>query len=160
MKAIERIREYRDSHGTAYTLKRLSQKAAQQLLGTYDRRYLREKATPEELRSQRANPPAAGLISIITPVYNTDPGMLIALLESVEKQSYENFEHILYDGASTRQETLDVLRAQAEKDPRFRVIHGEKNLGISGNTNEAVKLAKGEYAALCDHDDLLSPDAM
>ena len=45
MKAIERIREYRDSHGTAYTLKRLGQKAAQQLLGTYDRRYLREKAT-------------------------------------------------------------------------------------------------------------------
>ena len=137
MNAIERIREYRESHGTAYTLKRLGQKAAQQLLGTYDRRYLREKATPEELRFQRENPPAAGLISIITPVYNTDPGMLIALLESVEKQSYGDFEHILYDGASTRSETLAVLEKQAEKDPRFRLIRGEKNLGISGNTNDA-----------------------
>ena len=160
MNAIERIREYRDSHGTAYTLKRLGQKAAQQLLGTYDRRYLREKATPEELRFQRENPPAAGLISIITPVYNTDPGMLTALLESVEKQSYGDFEHILFDGASTRSETLAVLEKQAEKDPRFRVIRGEKNLGISGNTNEAVKYVRGEYAALCDHDDLLSADAL
>ena len=158
--ALNRIREYRDSHGTAYTLKRLGQKAAQQLLGTYDRRYLREKATEEELRAQRENPPATGLISIVTPVYNTDPGMLTALLESVEKQSYENFEHILYDGASTRAETLAILKKQADKDSRFRVVHGKTNLGISGNTNEAVKLVRSEYAALCDHDDLLSPDAL
>ena len=88
----DRIREYRESNGTAYTLKRLGQKAAQQLLGTYDRRYLREKATPEELRFQRENPPAAGLISMVIPVYNTDPGMLTALLDSLEKQSYRNFE--------------------------------------------------------------------
>ena len=52
MKAIERIREYRQSHGTAYTLRRLGQKAAQQLLGTYDRRYLRERASEEELRAR------------------------------------------------------------------------------------------------------------
>jgi len=158
--ALGRIREYRESHGTVYTLQRLGQKAAQQLLGTYDRRWLREKATEEELRRQRENPPDAGLISIITPVYNTDPGMLTALLESVEKQSYVDFEHILYDGASTRSETLAVLEKQAKKDTRFRVFHGKENLGISGNTNEAVRLARGEYVALCDHDDLLSPDAL
>ena len=33
-------------------------------------------------------------------------------------------------------------------------------MGISGNTNEALKLARGEYIALCDHDDLLAPDAL
>ena len=53
MRAIERIREYRESHGTAYTLKRLGQTAAQQLLGTYDRRWRREKATEAELQRQR-----------------------------------------------------------------------------------------------------------
>lgn len=160
MKAIERIREYRQSHGTAYTLRRLGQKAAQQLLGTYDRRYRRERASEEELRAQRADPPAAGLISVVTPVYNTDPGMLTSLLESLEKQSYADFEAILYDGASTREDTRRVLQAQAEKDSRFRVIRGDKNLGISGNTNEAVRHARGEYVALCDHDDLLAPDAL
>ena len=45
MSAIDRIREYRQSHGTVYTLKRLGQKAAQQFLGTYDRRWKRERTS-------------------------------------------------------------------------------------------------------------------
>ena len=165
MRAIERIREYRESHGTAYTLKRLGQKAAQQLLGTYDRRWKREKATEAELQRQRENPPEAGLISLVIPVYNTDPGMLRALIASIEAQTYRNFEAVLYDGASTKTGTLAVLAeleagAQKDRPPVFRVIRGAENKGISGNTNEAVKAAKGEYAALCDHDDMLAPDAL
>ena len=157
---IDRIREYRESHGTAYTLKRLGQKGKQLLLGTYDRRWKREKATEPELKVQRENQPGAGLISLVIPVYNTDPGMLRALLDSILAQIYENFEAVLYDGASTRAETLAVLETAAKADPRLRVIHGSENKGISGNTNEAVKEAKGEYAVLCDHDDLLAPDAL
>ena len=49
---------------------------------------------------------------------------------------------------------------KADGDARFRVIRGKENRGISGNTNEAVKLAAGEYIALADHDDLLAPDAL
>ena len=102
MKPINRIRESWQIHGMAYTLKRLGQKAAQQLLGTYDRRRKRERASAEELAAQRAHQPEAGLISVVIPVYNTDPGMLNALLDSLQNQSYLNFEAILYDGASTR----------------------------------------------------------
>ena len=160
MKMIGRIREYRASHGTTYTLRRLGQKAAQQLLGTYDRRRRRELPDAGELRRQRENQPAAGLISVVIPVYNTDPGMLGALLDSLEAQTYLNFEAVLYDGASTRADTREVLEAREKACSRFRVFRGEENLGISGNTNEAVKLARGEYAALCDHDDILSPDAL
>ncbi len=158
--SIRRFSEYRESHGTAYTLRRLGQKAAQQLLGTYERRRRREQASPEELARQRENVPDAGLISIVTPVYNTDPGMLEALLDSMAAQTYPRFEAVLYDGASTRAETQEVLMRRSGKEPRFRVIRGEENRGISGNTNEAVRLAHGEYIALCDHDDLLSPDAL
>ena len=160
MNAITRIREYRLSHGAAYTLRRLGQKAAQQLLGTYDRRWKRERATAAELAFQRENPPEAGLISVVIPVYNTDPAMLNTLLDSLEKQSYPDFEAILYDGASTRPETAALLQERGAREPRFRVIRGEENRGISGNTNEAVKHARGEYVALCDHDDLLAPDAL
>ena len=160
MNAIRKLREYRQGRGTAYTLKRIGQKAAQQLLGTYDLRRRRERVSAEDLEFQRRNQPAAGLISVVTPVYNTDPGMLNALLDSLEHQSYMNFEVVLYDGASTRAETLGVLKNRSAGEPRFRVIRGEENRGISGNTNEAVKLARGEYIALCDHDDLLSPDAL
>ena len=81
MKAISRILEYRRSHGDAYTVKRLGQKAAQLLLGTYGRRRRREQATEEELRAQRERQPDAGLISVVIPVYNTDPRMLEALLD-------------------------------------------------------------------------------
>ncbi len=158
--AVTRIQEYLHSHGTSYTLKRLGQKAAQQVLGTYERRRKQETATPEELRAQRENQPDAGLVSVVIPVYNTDPGMLTALLDSLEAQTYMNFEAILYDGASTRAETADVLKARSEKEPRFRLVRGEENKGISGNTNEAIRLARGEYVALCDHDDLLAPDAL
>ena len=158
--AFARVQDYLQGHGAAYTLKRLGQKAAQQLLGTYERRRRREQATPEELREQRENQPDAGLISVVIPVYNTDPSMLDALLDSLEAQTYLNYEAILYDGASTRPETLEVLKTRGEKNPRFRTVRGEENRGISGNTNEAVKYASGEYVALCDHDDLLSPDAL
>ena len=158
--ALQRIREYLEGHGTSYTLKRLGQKGVQQLFGTYERRRRREMATPEELRAQRENPPEAGLISVVIPVYNTDPGMLSALLDSLAAQTYANFEAVLYDGASTRAETTALLTARCEKEPRFRRIRGEENRGISGNTNSAVSFARGEYVALCDHDDLLSPDAL
>ena len=157
---MNRIRDYRQSHGTSYTLRRLGQKAVQQLLGTYDRRWRRERASAAELEEQRAHQPDAGLISVVIPVYNTDPSMLAALLDSLEKQSYLNFETVLYDGANTRAETVEVLRQRSTEEPRFRVVRGGENKGISGNTNEAVKLARGEYIALCDHDDLLSPDAL
>ena len=158
--ALSRIREYRQSHGTVYTVRRLGQKAAQQLLGTYDRRWKRERASAEELAEQREHQPEAGLISVVIPVYNTDPGMLEALLDTLEAQTYRHFEAVLYDGASTRAETLDVLNRRSAAEPRFRVIRGKENRGISGNTNAAAALARGEYIALCDHDDLLSPDAL
>ncbi len=160
MKVISRIQAYRQNHGTAYTLRRLGQKAAQQLLGTYDRCRRQETVSPAELEQQRLHQPGAGLISVVIPVYNTEPGMLSALLDSLAAQSYLNFEAVLYDGGSTRAETIRVLEDRSKSEPRFRLIRGEENKGISGNTNEAVSLARGEYVALCDHDDLLSPDAL
>ena len=126
-RSLTRIREYRQNRGTAYTLKRLSQKAAQQLLGTYDLRRRREAVSPAELEEQRQHQPPAGLISVVIPVYNTDPVMLNALLDSLANQSYLNFEAVLYDGASTRTETAELMKNRSGKEPRFRVIRGEEN---------------------------------
>lgn len=160
MRIVNRLRDYRKSHGTRYTLRRGAEKAVQYALGTGDRVWRRRYPSAQELRRQRDTPPAAGLISVAVPVYNTDPSMLSALLHTLSAQTYENWEAVLYNGASTRAETLEVLREAAEKDGRFRVIHGQENRGIAGNTNEAFRLCRGEYIALCDHDDLLRPDAL
>ena len=94
------------------------------------------------------------------PVFNTKEAWLRELLESLRAQSYENWEAVLYDGGSTLPETLKVLERAAGEEPRFRVIRAERNLGIAGNTNAAIGLARGEYIALCDHDDTLTPDAL
>ena len=69
--------------------------------------------------------------------------MLNALLDSLEAQTYFDFEAVLYDGASTRAETEETLRDAAEKDRRFRVIRGKENRGIAGNTNRGIQEVRG-----------------
>ncbi len=161
MRFFHRIEEYVERHGVEYTLRRLMQKALQRFLGIYDRKRKRERCTPEELERQQKNQPAAGLISVVVPIYNTDPQMLWDLIDSLRKQTYGQFEALLYDDCSTREETRAMLRKVKEKsDNRFRVIIGKENRGISGNTNEAIARANGEYIALLDHDDMLTPDAL
>ena len=157
MGAFARIREYLKGHGAGYTLHRLWQVFRQRYLGTYDRRREKEAATDTELAEQRAHQPEAGTISIIVPVYNTDPDMLEELITSLSAQTYQDIDVVLYN-AGTREETRRVL--DRVQDPRFRVIRGAENLGISGNTNAAVREARGGYIALCDHDDVMAPDAI
>lgn len=160
MRSWQRLKEYARTHGWGYTLRRLGEKAGQVYLGTWDRQWRREKASPEELERQRAHPPAAGLISVVIPVYNTRQVFLRELLDSLKAQSYPEWEAVLYDGGSTLQETAELLDRAAGEDPRFRVFHGKENRGIAGNTNAAIAEARGAYIALCDHDDILTPDAL
>ena len=160
MSKWKRLKEYADTHGVRYTLRRVRKKADQVVWGTWDRQWSREKASPEELARQRENPPAAGLISVVIPVYNTREVYLGELLDSLQAQSYGDWEAVLYDGGSTRKETVLLLDRRGAEEPRFRVFHGAENLGIAGNTNAAIAEAKGAYIALCDHDDVLTPDAL
>lgn len=99
-------------------------------------------------------------LSILIPTYNTRPALLRALADSLLAQTCPRWEACLYDGCSTQQETQDMLHQLAEEDSRFHVIWGTKNLNISGNTNQAAQLATGDWIALCDHDDLLAPEAV
>lgn len=99
-------------------------------------------------------------LSFLIPTYNTRPELLNALADSLLAQSCPSWEACLYDGASPYDETRAALTALAARDPRFRVTLGDKNSGISGNTNAAYATATGEVIALCDHDDLLAPDAV
>ena len=160
MGMFSRLSAFRRENGTAYTVRRLGQKAGELLLGTWQRKWRKEYPGEEELRRQHENQPASGLISVAVPVYNTDPAMLNALLESLRTQTLLNWEAVLYDGGSTNPETVTALDAAARNEPRFRVVHAGENLGISGNTNRAIALARGQYIVLCDHDDWLRPDAL
>ncbi|MCZ7392290.1 MAG: glycosyltransferase, partial [Candidatus Methanoperedens sp.] len=98
-------------------------------------------------------------ISIVTPVYNPDVAWIESAIESVIKQIYDNWELCLAD-ASTKKDVRKCLEAYAKKDPRIKVKFLPENKGISGNSNEALSLATGEYIGLLDHDDELSPDSL
>lgn len=98
------------------------------------------------------------LISIVVPTYNPKRLFYDTLLNSVMNQSYENFELIIVNG-SNQQKISNYIDKSVELDKRFKVIK-VTNKGISETTNAGVRVARGEYVALLDHDDLLHPDAL
>ena len=91
-------------------------------------------------------------ISIIVPVYNTPEDFFQELVESLQKQTYPNWELCLADGSK---EPLKFMQEYPKKDNRIKYKIIGENKGISGNTNEALSLATGDYIGLLDHDDLL-----
>lgn len=99
------------------------------------------------------------LISIITPTFNTPKKFLIEMIESIKNQTYANWELCIADGNSN-DETKKILKEYAKKDKRIKVKFLPKNLMISGNSNEAISIATGDYIGLFDHDDLLTPNAL
>lgn len=99
-------------------------------------------------------------ISVIVPTYNTPIKFLREMINSVIEQSYSNWELCIADGSEGNKEVESELEKYAKKDKRIKYVILDKNYGIAGNTNGALKLATGEYVGLFDHDDLLTPDAL
>ena len=114
-------------------------------------------AEQRQTATELANRP---LISILTPVCDPAPEMLCRTIQSVVDQTYDHWELCLGDGHSTRPGVREALERWADKDGRIHVKFLGRNLGISGNSNEALAMAGGEFIALLDHDDLLAPFAL
>jgi len=98
-------------------------------------------------------------ISVIVPTYNTPLAFLVPMIESVQKQTYSNWQLCIADG-STKEETQAYLRQLGSKDKRIAVTFLKSNEGIAGNTNAAIELSDGEFVTFLDHDDLLAPFAL
>jgi O-antigen biosynthesis protein len=103
---------------------------------------------------------AAPRFSVLTPIYETPPAVLTAMLRSVERQSFGDWELCLVDDASTSPHVAEMLAGAAAKDPRIRVETREANGGIVAASNDALAMASGEFVALLDHDDALHPEAL
>jgi glycosyltransferase involved in cell wall biosynthesis len=100
------------------------------------------------------------LISIIVPVYNTPIPYLQKMIHSVQEQIYTNWELCLADDNSSNLEVKKELSKYAELDSRIKVVFREQNGHISVCSNSALSIAKGEFTALLDHDDLIAPEAL
>ena len=109
------------------------------------------KSKIEETEKFKYNP----LISIITPLYNTPKEYFVDYLRSLQEQTYTNWEVCLVDASSSQLEYVKNIQ-----DKRLKYKRLDENRGISENSNQALQLASGEFIALVDHDDMLSPDAL
>lgn len=93
-------------------------------------------------------------ISIIIPVYNVEQ-YLRASLDSAVNQTLREIEFICIDDGAT-DSCPKILDEYAAKDSRFVIIH-QKNAGVPAARNAGMKVARGEYIAFLDSDDLLDP---
>jgi SAM-dependent methyltransferase len=99
-------------------------------------------------------------ISIVMPVYNVEQKWLEQAIESVFHQVYQNWELCIADDASPSPHIKEVLNLFRNRDERVKIKFLKTNRGISGASNEALSLATGQYAALLDHDDVLSRSSL
>ena len=97
------------------------------------------------------------LISVIIPVYNVE-NYLAQSVESILKQSFENFEIILVDDGST-DSSGRICDEYVEKDERIAAIH-QKNGGLSAARNSGLSEAEGKYVYFLDSDDYIANNTL
>jgi glycosyltransferase involved in cell wall biosynthesis len=100
------------------------------------------------------------LISILLPVYNSNLKWLRRAISSVQQQFYPRWELCIVDDASTDRKLWPLLQRCARQDRRIKVMHRTENGHISAASNDALRLANGDFVALLDHDDELAPTAL
>lgn len=100
------------------------------------------------------------LISVVMPVYNPNPKHLDQTIRSVRAQLYQNWELCIADDASTDPNIRKVINEHAKREPRIKAVYRETNGHICQATNSALELARGEFIALLDHDDIIPEHAL
>ncbi|MEG1270527.1 MAG: glycosyltransferase family 2 protein [Ruthenibacterium sp.] len=114
----------------------------------------------KELRAQRRQAfDSMPMISIVVPLYNTPLPYLRAMIKSVLHQSYQHFELVLVDASGPAYGNV-ASTVKKFSDRRIVLCKLAQNAGIAANTNIGFGEATGDYIALLDHDDTLSPNAL
>lgn len=92
------------------------------------------------------------LVSVVMPVYNAER-FLRQAIESVLNQTYQNIELIMVDDCS-KDRSVQIMSEYEAQDARVHVIRNEINKGVALVRNQGIRIAKGEYIALLDSDDV------
>lgn len=161
VKTADSLKEY----GLKTTLERtrhLIERKTKRKVKSYEKWIKKKQPGAHELAEQRNTIfEYRPLFSIIVPMYETDEKYLKELAASVLAQTYDNWELCLSDGSRSHDRLRGLVSAMSSKDSRIRYIaEADGPLGISANTNQALRAAKGDYIVLGDHDDLFTPDAL
>lgn len=114
----------------------------------------------KRIREQIAQFHYPPLISVLLPVYNSNLKWLRSAISSVQKQLYPRWELCIVDDASTDRRLWPFLQKCARRDRRIKVMRRTENGHISAASNDALRLATGDFIALLDHDDELASTAL
>lgn len=90
-------------------------------------------------------------VSVLMPVYNVKEEYLRASIESILNQTFTDFEFIILDDCSSNN-VEEIVKSYG--DDRIRFYRNSENLGIAKSRNKLMDLARGEYSALMDNDDI------
>ena len=93
-------------------------------------------------------------VSVLVPIYRTREDFLRAAIDSILRQTFRDFELILLDDCPEDSREA-VVRSYDDK--RIVYLKNDRNLGITPSRNRLIDLAKGEYLAIFDHDDVSLP---
>jgi glycosyltransferase involved in cell wall biosynthesis len=94
-------------------------------------------------------------VTVATIAYNA-ASYLEECVRSIQRQTFDDYEHVIVEDGSS-DGTLELACALAAEDPRIRVEQNAGNLGIARARNRAVSLARGEFLAWLDADDIAMP---
>lgn len=151
---------YYQQFGAKQTVQRLVVKLTQADTITYKNWLKQHRPSEKVLQEQRQKHFSyEPKISIVVPLYKTPEKYLDEMIASIKAQTYANWELCLSDGSGENSPIIEKLRKYEAEDQRIRVVYTKKQMHISENTNEALKIATGDLIAFGDHDDLLAPNA-
>lgn len=99
-------------------------------------------------------------VSVLTPIYNTNPVHLKEMIESILNQTFKDFEFLILNDSPENKEIEKIVKQYTKKDNRVKYYVNKQNMGITPSRNKLLKLAKGEYIAVFDHDDISVPERL
>lgn len=99
-------------------------------------------------------------VSVLTPIYNTNPAHLREMIESILNQTFSDFEFLILNDSPDNTEIEKIVLEYAKHDKRIKYSKNEKNMGITPSRNKLLKMARGEYLAIFDHDDISVKDRL
>lgn len=94
-------------------------------------------------------------VSVLTPIYRTDASHLRECIESILNQTFTDFEFLILNDSPDATYLRDIVKSYGDK--RIKYIENDHNMGISASRNKLLKMARGEYIAIFDHDDISVP---
>ena len=97
-------------------------------------------------------------VSVLTPIYNTNPVHLREMIESILNQTFTDFEFLILNDSPNNTEIEEIVASY--KDKRIKYAKNEQNMGITPSRNRLLKMARGEYIAIFDHDDISMPERL